>query len=52
MEAVNAIRDKLDDIVLLQRNINQLCAMIDDLALIVKAQTDLVNSIEKNMDSI
>ena len=26
--------------------------MIDDLALIVKAQTDLVNSIEKNMDSI
>ena len=51
-EAVDAIWDKLDEITELQKNINQLCSMIDDLALIVKAQTDLVNSIEKNMDGI
>ena len=36
-DAVNQIKEKLSEIKLLEQNINYLCQMIEDLALIVRA---------------
>lgn len=50
--AINAIKEKLADIDALERNVVFLFKMIEDLAMIIKAQTDTVNSIEANMRNV
>lgn len=50
--AIDAIKEKLEEIEALERNVNHLYNMIEDLSLIIKAQTDLVNSIEENMKGV
>ena len=52
MAAIDAIKEKLEEIEALERNVNHLHNMIEDLSLIIKAQTDLVNSIEENMNGV
>ena len=50
--AINAIKEKLEEINGLEKNVLYLFKMIEDLALIIKAQSELVNSIEANMRSV
>ena len=52
MEAIDSIKDKLNDIYELEQSIDSLVRMIDDLSIIIKAQTELVNSIEQNMKGV
>ena len=51
-KAIDKIKEKLVEIDELESNVNYLCQMIDDLSLIIKAQTELVNSIEENMKGV
>ena len=51
-KAIDKIKEKLIEIDELESNVNYLCQMIDDLSLIIKAQTELVNSIEENMRGV
>ena len=50
--AIDAIKEKLEEIVELEKNVMHLYKMIQDLALIIKAQSELVNSIEENMRGV
>lgn len=50
--AIDAIKEKLEEIAELEKNVLHLYKMIEDLALIIKAQSELVNSIEENMRGV
>lgn len=50
--AINGIKEKLQEIEELERNVLYLYKMIEDLALIIKAQSELVLSIEANMKAV
>lgn len=50
--AIDAIKEKLEEIAELEKNVMHLYRMIEDLALIIKAQSELVNSIEENMRGV
>jgi len=50
--AINSIKEKLEEINELEKNVMFLFKMIQDLALIIKAQTELVTSIEANIRSV
>lgn len=50
--AINGIKEKIAEIEELERNVLYLYKMIEDLALIIKAQSELVLSIEANMKAV
>jgi len=47
--AMNDINEKYKELGKLEQNVKELFSMIQDLSMIVKNQTDVINSIEENL---
>ena len=50
--AISGIKEKLKEIIELEKNVVYLHSMIQDLALIIRAQSEVIDSIEANMKAV